>query len=152
VRRYADPVATLPARFAAKVDKTGDCWKWTGARNATGYGHISAGRGVCLMAHRVSWELHRGPIPDGHQIDHLCRNPGCVNPDHLEPVTPALNTARSWGPAALNAEKECCIRGHDLDGPNLRWERGKRVCRECRNVRQRAARARVRAEQPGGDR
>jgi hypothetical protein len=141
VRHYPDPVATLPTRFAAKVRRLpGGCWQWTGGHTASGYGHISVGAGVCRMAHRVSWELHRGPIPDGHQIDHLCRNPSCVNPDHLEPVPPGLNTARGFGVGALNAEKTHCLRGHPFDGPNLRMERGKRICRACKNVRQRAAR------------
>ncbi len=135
------PVETLPTRFAAKVDRVGDCWQWTGAKTDKGYGHISVGSGVCRMAHRVSWEIHRGPIPDGLQIDHLCRNRSCVNPDHLEPVTPTVNIQRGFSPAALNSTKAQCVRGHELAGDNVRTERGRRVCRACRNIRQRASRA-----------
>ena len=81
-RRKRTPIEE---RFWPKVDKTDDCWLWTAATNRHGYGQIWSGEKLEL-AHRVSWELHRGPIPAGLFVLHipsLCHTPGCVNPDHL---------------------------------------------------------------------
>lgn len=88
---------SLTDRFWPKVDASGDCWEWTAARNPEGYGRIGAGGtgSRILHAHRVAWELLVGPIPVGYEVDHLCRNRGCVNPDHLEPVTKLENIRRS---------------------------------------------------------
>lgn len=68
-----------------------ECWEWTGVLEPTGYGRMSV-NGRNVMAHRICYELHVGPIPDGLFLDHLCHNRRCVNPEHLEPVTP-LETA-----------------------------------------------------------
>lgn len=74
-----------------------------------------------------------GPVPDGLVIDHLCRNRGCVNPDHLEAVTQQVNAIRGIGPAARNAKAVECIDGHALSGANLYVTKdGRRQCRECR--------------------
>lgn len=92
-------------RFWEKVDTSAGplgCWPWTASGSRDGYGQFSAdGRGV--RAHRFAYELLVGPIPEGLQLDHLCRNPGCVNPAHLEPVTGWENTMRGNTPAAINA-------------------------------------------------
>ena len=93
-------------RFWAKVDAAGDCWEWSASRNPLGYGVFfrsrNGGKAVMVPAHRFAWESLVGPIPNGHQIDHRCFNPSCVNPSHLEPVTPLVNTLRrrAWRIAA----------------------------------------------------
>jgi hypothetical protein len=69
------------------------CWEWQGAKGANGYGHVRIG-GRLLPAHRHYFEMVRGPIPDGRELDHRCRNRSCVNPAHLEIVTRAQNTQR----------------------------------------------------------
>jgi HNH endonuclease len=70
------------------------CWVWQrSVQKGRGYGKITVGSKK-LFAHRVVWERHKGPIPEGLELDHLCRNPPCVNPDHLEPVTHAINMKR----------------------------------------------------------
>lgn len=85
---------TTSERFRSKYTiETGGCWVWTAYRNDAGYGIFRVGQRN-QKAHRVSYELHVGPIPDGLQLDHLCRNRGCVNPAHLEPVTSKVNTER----------------------------------------------------------
>jgi hypothetical protein len=83
--RPAREVPSLEDRFWAKVDKSGECWVWTGSRNWAGYGYLGAvrGHGRQLAAHRVSWELANGSIPEGLHVLHHCDNPPCVRPEHL---------------------------------------------------------------------
>ncbi|WP_431978324.1 HNH endonuclease signature motif containing protein [Propionibacterium freudenreichii] len=117
------------SRFWSKVEFS-DCWNWIG-RLDNGYGRFWVGGGS-LLAHRVSWNLLVGEIPEPLQLDHLCRNRGCVNPDHLQPVDIATNVLRGAGVTAANARKTRCKRGHPLRGKNLAINtRGQRVCRAC---------------------
>jgi hypothetical protein len=91
------PSRTPLQRFMEKVDvrSLNECWEWTGSRLKNGYGSFYLNRGE--PAHRVSYEFFVGDIPEGQQIDHLCRNRGCVNPTHLEAVTPRTNVLRAFG-------------------------------------------------------
>jgi hypothetical protein len=85
-------------RFWMKVQKGPGCWQWTGAKNGDGYGSFAEGsKGKHHPAHRFSYELTVGPIPDGMQIDHRCRNRSCVNPSHLRPVTHKQNMEHDGG-------------------------------------------------------
>lgn len=102
-----------------------DCWHWVGSKTLGGYGQMRA-LGKRVYVHRISWELHVGPIPEGLVIDHHCQNPSCVNPWHMEPVTAAVNCGRSHGRLTH------CQRGHEYAGDNIRWTKaGHRICRAC---------------------
>jgi hypothetical protein len=132
--------ALLEERFWSKVDLDGataddDCYNWTGALDRQGYGQFWLGDRSGL-AHRVAYELARGPIPDGLTLDHLCRNRKCVRPDHLEPVTIKENTLRGTSPSALHAVKTHCHRGHEFTPENtfLKANGKGRECRECRRA------------------
>ena len=129
-------------RFWAKVDKSGDCWIWQGSKT-NGYG-VCSFMGRHTRAHRVSYELLVGPIPEGLHMDHLCCVRDCVNPDHLEPVTQAENNRRMlhW-----NTKKDACPRGHEYDGVAYRGDGSPfRFCKECARETKRRYKARKKAE------
>lgn len=136
-------------RFEAKYIKApSGHWIWTGARASRNQYGTFVFDGRTQPAHRVSWMLYRGEIPDSTELDHLCRVTLCVNPGHLEPVAPRVNWERGTAPSVTNARKERCIAGHPLEGDNLvRRSDGGRDCRECRRRRTREAVARWRARQ-----
>ncbi len=153
LRRYGDPEASgrrsVRQRFEARVDRQPNgCWHWTGTLFVkTGYGQFhlwdSATKTSTLsLAHRVSHELHIGPIPEGLVIDHLCRVRHCVNPDHLEAVSQRTNMLRGVAPAAIAVRENRCARGHEFTPENTivrnRDGRTKRDCRECTRARDRA--------------
>lgn len=124
--------------FWEMVLKTDGCWLWTGPTTNGGYGKIKA-----KLAHRLAYEELVGRIPDGLEIDHLCRNILCVRPDHLEAVTHDENMRRAT-PGANNAAKTHCPKGHAYDATNTFVNRkGSRVCRSCSRASKRAYRARL---------
>lgn len=139
------PHKTFAERFWPKVNKNGPvplnrpelgpCWLWTGFVNkTTGYGQFQSGIG----AHRVGYELVKGPIPDGYEPDHLCLVRNCVNADHLEAVTRRENLIRSSSFVKDNIGKTHCPVGHPLSGDNLmasKLRRGRRACRMCGNAK-----------------
>lgn len=88
-------------KFWAKVDKSGECWTYTGRLNAKGYAHVHHNGGK-IMAHRLAYQIAVGPIPAGRYIDHICHNRACVNPAHLRPVTAKQNTENHSGAYANN--------------------------------------------------
>ena len=114
-------------RLVSKFEVQDGCWEWRGSKSPTGYGKLSLWDWA-RYAHRVVYELLRGPIQDGLEIDHLCRNRGCVNPDHLEPVTKVENLRRGVGAGGLNARKMFCPKGHNYKTIN---DRGWRRCGTC---------------------
>ena len=131
-------------RFAEKIALTDSgCIVWLAGTNGVGYGliglHPDEGSRKCYV-HRWSYEHHVGPIPEGLHLDHLCRNTLCVNPDHLEPVPPAVNNLRGVGSPAENFRKTHCHKGHALSGANLYItpSTGYRHCRECAREHDRA--------------
>ena len=123
-------------RFEAKYapNEFNGCWEWKQPLDS-GYGRFWL-NGKTALAHRVSYELYVGEIPEGKQIDHLCRNRSCVKPTHLEPVTIGENVLRGIGISAANARKDSCMKGHPLSGDNLYTRNnGARVCKICQRSR-----------------
>ena len=140
--RNARQQRPMAERFWEKVNKQGPtpeqapglgaCWVWRGAIHG-GYGNFSVGQGRFQGAHRVAYELLVGPVPD--TLDHLCRNPACVNPAHLEPVTNRENILRGTGFAATYAKATHCKSGHEFTLENTAYRtrpEGGRCCRTCR--------------------
>jgi hypothetical protein len=126
----------------------GRCWLWRGSTSRLGYGHLFWDKRY-RPSHAVAYELVVGPIPEGLEIDHLCRVPSCVRPTHLEPITHRENViVRGRGPWAARAAQTRCLRGHPLSGENvyIHKSRGVRVCRTCHrdNVRVTSQQRRVR--------
>jgi hypothetical protein len=113
------------------VDENG-CWVHRNPNKKSGYGYVGWENKTRLV-HRIVYEGMVGPVPDGLQLDHLCRNRACANPDHLEPVTQSENTRRGAIPNLLKKE---CPRGHPYSGDNLYTDEktGRRQCKECRRI------------------
>jgi HNH endonuclease len=142
--------ASLSRRFWSKTRKTNGCWLWIGAKNAAGYGKVfwnkdTERRSVLTDAHRTSWLLHFGPIPDGCYVCHACDTPSCVNPQHLWLGTNSDNILD----AIRKGRKRCeprthCPQGHEFTPENTyrppvrkSTHRQSRVCRICARERTR---------------
>lgn len=139
MKRYSDGrlQGTLEERLEDRIWAKPGCWEWLGSHfKTTGYGlfHRPDPAGVwrSTVAHRVVYEVFVGPIPEGLEIDHLCRNRRCVNPNHLEPVTHRENGLRGESIFAKEARQTHCIHGHPFSGDNLRYKPdGRRRCMTC---------------------
>lgn len=135
--------AKARARFWMKVSPApaDACWIWWGASNQRGYGNVGkAGR--TYLAHRVAYEITHGPIPAGMDLDHLCRTTGCVNPNHLEPVTFLANMRRRYAETP-DERPTHCLKSHEMTPENTSVisTTGQRVCRTCRDGRMKGATA-----------
>lgn len=125
-------------RFFDKVEITTTCWNWKASKDKCGYGTFGL-RGV-IRAHQFSYRLFHGFMSTRKMnIDHLCRNPSCVNPNHLELVTHRENILRGISPAAIAAKRTHCVRGHEYTPENtyIVKNKGDRMCRECSRIRDR---------------
>lgn len=142
----------MSERFWARVDKSGDCWVWTGRKTSSGYGNFWISQSSQHnRAHRWVYELLVGPIPEGTEIDHTCHNGtncqlnndcphrACVNPAHLEAVTHEENCARGESPLAHHARKTHCPQGHPYSDLNTYVEGTSRHCKTCHRERERAS-------------
>lgn len=154
-KRWGDPSVTygqhpsIHQRFWAKVNKRGPmppqsiapgpCWEWTGAKTSGGYGQFWV-KPLKVVSHRFAYEQLVGEIPDDLQLDHLCRNRACVNPQHLEPVTQQVNILRGFSIATANRLKTHCPHGHPYSAENtyIHPKNNGRICRACARARSRA--------------
>lgn len=121
-------------RFWNKIAKTDSCWIWEAAISGIGYGTFWSGTAY-VKAHRFSYELVNGPIPEGLYLDHLCKCKLCVNPAHLEAVTFRENLMRGDSPPAINNRKDLCHLGHPLSGDNVSVRSNGRMCLICERAR-----------------
>jgi hypothetical protein len=138
------PAKPPSERFHGKyeVDRESGCWLWTAYISNRGYGTIGLtvgpNKSKSIYAHRLSYEMHHGPIPDGLVVDHICNVRRCVNPEHLQLLTPLANIERSDHPIYERRRQNVCVRGHDLTDPvnvYIRPSNGRRMCRACFRVR-----------------
>lgn len=159
------PLAERLDAMTNKLPGPDGCWEWTGCskqgtKGGGWYGHIKIGvdhpqwmqyeAHQTIGAHRISWMLHHGRnIPEGMEIDHLCRNTKCIRPDHLEVVDGVTNWARGKSPSRINSKKVYCKRGHLLIGDNLALYDSpdgggvRRKCRKCSDMTSKAYRGRA---------
>lgn len=151
-------------RFWAKVDRNGPiseyrsdlgpCWIWTASvYQVSGYGQFSPIRGAKVVAHRFAYELLVGSVPEGLELDHLCRVRACVNPAHLEPVTHRENVRRGVSPMAEQHRQTTCIHGHPFDDENTYIRPGTqdRQCRTCRQLADRTRQPRPKRSEHGAE-
>lgn len=127
----SNTIEDILLKFVYPEPNTG-CWIWAGSHCRQGYGRVRMNLRM-RSAHRCVYEELIAPVDGSKHMDHLCRNPWCVNPRHLEPVTPRVNAERGYSPPARNMRKTHCKEGHPLSGVNLRMARNgrKRLCVIC---------------------
>jgi len=123
---------TIGERLNKYISKNDNgCWIWNGVRQKSGHGRICINYKQ-MGTHRLVYEIYKGKIPEGLVLDHLCKTPSCVNPEHLEPVTQRINLLRGDTVSAKNSIKTHCKNGHEFIGENLRINnRGERCCKIC---------------------
>lgn len=143
--KYGPKPMPLRERLMKYVRLEGECWIWTGAKDPEGYGRVNFnGHANSELAHRVAYREFVGPIPEGLELDHLCRNPSCINPKHLEPVTKSINAKRGLTGKHLRdnrygRSKSHCPHGHPYDLLNTYFDsKGHRFCRTCHREREKA--------------
>lgn len=134
-RQPAD-TATAWRRMQRRIAKSSTCWVWTGAVSGSGYGSVRA-NGIVTTTHRVAYEAVNGPVPDGQEVDHDCRNKLCCNPAHLVAMTHQANLDRRVF-TGTRARATHCKRGHSFDRAYVR-PNGRRECRTCKNATARDA-------------
>ena len=115
------------------VDPVTDCWLWDQGKTVAGY-CITGTRKKKYYTHRLAYQAAKGAIPEGLELDHLCRRRSCCNPAHLEAVTKSENVKRGLG-GAHNKQKTHCPQGHEYTPENIRWYQGRRYCRTCQKVK-----------------
>jgi len=140
----ADPDRQRAKLLARRQIADDGCWLWPGQKTLAGYGQMRTGPGQRDYTHRISYRLLVAPIPEGTEIDHLCRNRLCYNPEHLEAVTHRENVARGEAPGAVARAKNRCKRGHDMSDAYVRKATGHRRCRTCELASQAARKTRLR--------
>lgn len=135
---------TVPSKWKKHFTIINGCWRWSASKKTGGYGQVTH-LGRCRSAHRVFYEVLRGPIPAGLHIDHLCRNRDCVNPSHMEVVTQAENNARNFW-----ALRTHCKNGHLLSEDNVSRSANRygRRCKRCHADSEIKRQRRIRASQP----
>jgi len=137
--KFQASLPNLPRHMLRRISEgPGNCWILRGSAKHHPYGYQSVSiNNSSVLAHRFAYETLVGPIPEGLQIDHLCKVTSCVNPEHMEAVTGEVNVARSNCTSAVNSRKTHCKYGHELSGSNLyiRPDNGKRQCKACANQR-----------------
>lgn len=136
--RKSNEVMTTAERFDAKwmLEPGGSCWLWTASQVRGGYGRFNVGGGRLVLAHWFAYERAKGSIPEGLDLDHLCRERLCVNPDHLEPVTRRENVRRGEGVGLAESRVTHCPQGHAYTPENIYHDRKRngrygRKCRTC---------------------
>lgn len=119
--------------------REGECLVWQGAKNPDGYGHFGRSEGGVVTTynvHAVAFEAKVGPVPPGHELDHICRTPACAETQHLEPVTSLVNSMRGRNPNFVTTRTGVCTRGHRIEGGNVyRRKDGRLRCLACKRGR-----------------